>query len=400
MNKDNNLNDETKIIKFPDGNDSLKGDSGDKQVKINYSLKKFFSFITVFVVIVFMLAMIFSDNSFNSTNKVNESVINLSTATNYDFEPYREGYILAKDGKISCYNTNQELQWEVSGARTAPEIKTNGKYSLTYYPEKKVAVTANGNKFKKIKAEGKITYGYINKNGYCVLFIEESGLKEKIVVYNNKGEKIYFRDNPDKYIIQAALSDNNRSLITTELVANKKNVSSCVKVHDIRKNKNIAKINFENNIVGGCNFIKKDKYIVVLPTKILCYNLKGVKQWQSDHGDKQISKFDTDKNGQTALLFNEDDSAISASEIIIINKRGKQIGIYKSKKRVADIDICDKKILLTLDRQLQIINTKGKHISSISVPYDFKETFYAGNKKCAFVLTNSHEARLIIPQSR
>ena len=102
-----------------------------------------------------------------------------------------------------------------------------------------------------------------------------------------------------------------------------------------------------------------------------------------------------------ALLFNEDDSAISDSELIVVNKKGKEVGNYKTKKKIYDIDIRDKNILLTMDRQLQLINSKGKFLSSVSVPYDFKETFYIANKKCALVITNSHIARLIIPkQSR
>ena len=292
------------------------------------------------------------------------------------------------------------MQWEVSGAKTTPKIKVNSKYVLVYYPENTYAVITNGKNTKKIKTQGKITYGYINKKGYSVLFYEESGLKEKIVVYNNKGEKIFYRDNPDKYISYAILSDNNRSLITIELKTNN-NLTSHLTVHDIRKNKRTASLEFKDSLVGGCTFVKKDKFIVVLPTKIICYDTQGKFVWESDHGEKQIYKYSISDNGLIALLFNEDDSAISDSELNVVNKKGKEVGNYKTKKKIYDIDIRDKNILLTMDRQLQLINSKGKFLSSVSVPYDFKETFYIANKKCALVITNSHIARLIIPkQSR
>ena len=136
----------------------------------------------IFACIIIVLT---KDNSFTSTHNVNTTTISLNSANNFDISPYKEGYMIARDGRIAAYNTNQELQWEVVGSKTIPTIKTNGKYSLTYYNEDTLAVVANGKAKTNIKTKGKVGYGHINKKRSSVLFIEESSLLSLIVILSS-----------------------------------------------------------------------------------------------------------------------------------------------------------------------------------------------------------------------
>lgn len=391
----NNLSNDGKIINFPTKEQSKnirKKNSASQQGFI-----KTFGYAVFVAVLILIIFVVNSDTSFDATNTVNQDVISLLSANNYDFQTYREGYVLAKDGKISCFNTNQELQWEVAGSKTVPTVKTNGKYCLTYYVQDKVAILTNGNKTKRIATDGNVQYGYVNKNGYFVLFLKETGLKNKLVVYNKNGDKLYYRDNPDKYIPSAILSDNNQTLVTTEIVTENKNVSSKLVLTDIRKNKNTANINFENNVVGGCFFTKKNEFITVLDSKLICYSTSGKRKWEVDLGERQLSKYSVDDN-IIAMLFNEDDSVLTTSEVIFYNTSGKKLSSFKTDKKVTDINVCDKTVLLTMDRQLMLVNSKGKQLSAVDVAYDMKETLFMTTKKCVLVLSNSHEARLVIPE--
>ena len=135
--KDEIRNDqEEKIIKFPER--QRKNDY--KSSKSKNKSKTFFLWVILMAVVIFIFCCCTIDSTFDSTNAVNTETISLSNANNYDFTSYKDGYILAKDGKISCYNTNQSVQWEISGSKTTPKVSVNEKYTLTYYADDAIAI--------------------------------------------------------------------------------------------------------------------------------------------------------------------------------------------------------------------------------------------------------------------
>lgn len=379
-------NNSEKIIDFPQK--EKKASKGNKTVKYIIYIILIFAFIKIFV-------SIGNNSNFHSTNIVKTDKIALASANNYAFSSYKEGYVMAKDGKISCYNTNQELQWEINGSKTAPTVKVNGEYVLVYYNEDKLAVVTDGNKTNEIKTPGNVMFGNINKNGYTVLFLEEAGLKNKLVVYNTKGEMLYYRDNPDSFITYALLSDNNYTLITNELVTDKKNVSSKLVVTNTRKNRTDCTIDFHNSVPGGMIMTGKKEIITLFETKMQCYNLSsGRMKWQKDFQGKSLYKYTYD-DGLFAFIFNDDDSANTGSKVVFFTDDGKRAGEYVTSSKIHGIDMCDKNALLTLDRQIQVINIKGKHISSADITYDIKDVIFIATKKCALILNNSREAKLL-----
>lgn len=383
MKKDNS---QDKIISFPEKkSDSIKKSS-------NY---KYIGYAVLFAVMIAVAFFAGSDSSFNTTNYVNTDIITLTDANNYAFSAYKEGYVLAKDGRISCFNTNQELQWEINGSKTIPQIKVNEKYVLVYYNEDKLAIVTNGSKTTRIKTTGNVIYGYVNNNGYTVLLLKEAGLKNKITVYNKKGDMLYYRDNPDKFISYAVLSDDNTSLVTSELITNENDISSELIVTNIRNNENVSSIKFQNAIPGGCILTKKKEIITLFETKMQCYGISSGKlKWETGFGGKSLYKYTYD-NSLLGFIFNKDDSANTGSEIAFYNKNGKRVGGFETKTKAQGIDLCDKTALLTLDRKLEVINTKGKHLSSADLTYDMKEVVFMANKKCALILSNSREAKLL-----
>ncbi len=402
--RNNEENNNDKILSFPDKkthntelplNDIKKDQSRiNKSANLNFGRGILYGGLILFFVCIILF--ITRDNSFNGTNTVNTEPISLSTANNYDFKKYREGYILARDGHISCFNTNQELQWDTDAPKTAPKIKVNNKYCIVCYPDSEVAVVTNGNTTNRIKSPGKIQYGYVNQRGYTVLFTEESGLKNNIIVYNKRGEQIYLRQNADSNIPFAVLSDNNHDLITIETKSKDEDFYSEIKVVDIReKDKTKANIQFGKEVIGGLFFYTKKDFLIISEGGIYSYSLNGKLNWKIDLSSKPISMFAYNGEDIVAVVFNEDDSANSPSEVCFYNTKGKTVSSYKTPKKVYDIDVCQKTAMIRMERQLLTINTKGKYISSSDVAFDIKDSVFMATKKCTLVLTNADEIKLL-----
>lgn len=355
---------------------------------------RFLIYVVVVIILLWIISLCFSSAQFDSTNAVNEEIISLSNSNTYAFSKYKDGFILAKDGKISCYNTNQQLQWDFSGSKTEPEIKTNGDWAIIYYPDASLAVVTNGSKTNRIKTQGDIIYGYTNSNGYCVLLTEESGLKNKISVYNKKGELIYYRDNPDKHIFYTLLSDNNKSLVTAELITDADTISSEFVVTNIRKNKITANVKFDGEIPAGCVLTEKNKIVALFETKMQCYTLGGKLKWQKDFENQRVFKHSYD-DGVFALVFNEDDSENTGAKVEFYNKNARKVGEFKTEEKIRFVDLCDKTVLLSQNRKLFVANSKGKSIFNTDMTYDIKNVIFLKNKRCALVISNAQDARLV-----
>ena len=382
---------EEKIIKFPEKNQKREKEKKTKE----HNKSRFFIFVAVLAIVIILVICSFAiDSTFDSTNSVNTETISLSNANNYDFASYKDGYILAKDGKISCYNTNQSIQWEIDGSKTTPKVTTNGKYVLTYYTDYALAVVTDGDETVNITTPGNVQFGYVNRNGYCALLVDEVGLKNKVVVYNNKGKMIYYRDNPNSFIPHIAFSDDDKSLVTLELITNDSSVSSCLIVTDVKTNKQISKIVFDNVLPGGCIFTESNAILAIFDSKILSYNTGGKVNWEADFGGKTLYKYSYD-DGIIACVFNSDDSSSSGSEIAFYNKKGKSEGKFTTSEKVQGIEFKDKNALLTYGKKLALTNMKGEELSRADITYDMNEIHLMRTKKCALIVSNSQTAKLL-----
>ena len=380
-----------KIIEFPQTDKKHTG----RQNSGNQNKSNAFVFVIILLV-VFVIAICFFtvDSTFDSTNSVNTETISLSNATNYDFASYKDGYVLAKDGKISCYNTNQSVQWEINGSKTTPKVTVNEDFVLTYYADDALAVVTDGDKTININTPGNVQYGYVNDNGYSAFLVDEYGLKNKIVVYNKKGEMIYYRNNPDKFIPQVIISDDNKTLATLELITNGSSISSCLVVTDIKTNKEISKIVFDSAVPGGCIFVNSKTILTVFDSKLISHSTNGKQNWEVTFAGKTLYKYSYNDE-VIACVFNTDDSVTSGSEVVFYDDQGKKQGEFTTTEKIQRIEYKENSALLTYSKKLVLTNLKGKETSQADITYDMKEVHLMATKKCALIVSNSQTAKLL-----
>lgn len=173
-------------------------------------------------------------------------------------------------------------------------------------------------------------------------------------------------------------------------------VSTHIFTFDIKNSdKTISSINLKDSTVAGCFFYDKKNFVVVKDDAMEGYSIKGNKNWSVNYNKKKLSKFSYNDDGIICLLFNKDASAGSGSEVMFYKSSGNKISSFTSDKHIYDADICGKTAVLRLDRQLLMVNTKGKLIKSTDVAFDIKDSMFIGTKKCVFILTTSEDAVLV-----
>lgn len=387
---------ENNIINFPDSTENNAAKFSHKHKK-NNNLALIILIFAFFLII--GIIFLFSDSTFNATNSVNSDPISILSTANYSFADYKEGYIFAKDGKISCYNTDQKLQWEIGGSKTAPTVVTNGKYALTYYTKDTLAVVTNGKRIKKITTDGNVAFASVNGNGYTTFIVNEDGFKSQIAVYDNKGDLKFKWHNSDKYITSAYLSNDNKTLIASEVRLVDSGVESQILISNIKKKNDFKEFNLKDSVICNLHFIAKNKFLAVLDNKTICYTTDMKEKWQIDYSSENLYTYDISNTNHLAFVFGKDDSVHSESYVNIYNTSGKKIGSYTSDKRINKIDMQGKTLLISYDRDFEIINGNGKVIAGSELNYDIHNSIFIGNKKCALILSGS-AATLVKPDKR
>lgn len=374
-------------IAAENNDNDMSSDTDVDSKKKSLDIRHVIFILPVFAVVI-VLFIIFGNSSFNGTDSVNTEPITVSGNDNFDFCEYKQGYIYAADGKISCYNTMQQLQWEINGSKSAPTIVTNNNYVLTYYKKDSTAYVTNGTKTVKIKAAGNVIFGSINKNGYVSLITEEDGFKNQIAVFDKKGKAIYRWHNSDKYITSAVLSDSNKILALSQIDFSDSGTQSNVIVRDIVNGKNINNVKCDDSVICKLYFTNKNQFVVVTDTKTFSSTAGAKIKWTVDYNGKKLYTYDISEKG-IALVFGEDDSALGKSIVKFYNYRGNQIGEFKSESKVKYIDMQGKRSMLVYSKGISVTNNKGKKLSDKSIGYDMKKCIYMGNKRCVLIVSGS-----------
>ncbi len=389
--KDNNVSNDN-IIDFPAKSSNETTDTKEKKYR-NKKKNNGFAYkslaIVIALIICIVIFIIFSDSSFETTDAVNDDPISVLSSENYGFAPYKSGFVFAHDGKIACYNTNMDMQWKIEGSKTPPTVKTNDRYVLTYYKNDDCAIITNGSSDVKIKSDGNVAYADVNSNGYATLIVKEEGFKNQIAVYDKDGKSVFKWHNSDKYISSAYLADDNHTLLATEIVLNDDGVSTNLVLCDIRKELKLKEFSLGESAVCDITFVSKNRFIAVCDDRMACFSTSLSKKWEVDYGKKNLYTYDVSNKNEVALIFGEDDSLLTGSEIEYYNARGKKIGSFVSKSKIQSIDVQGNHSLIAYDRKIAVVNSKGKEISSEELNFDIRKCIFMGNKKCALVISGA-----------
>lgn len=390
----NHIPESDNILEFPAQKPEFKEQQERKKITAGFKKnnKNYKSIIILGVVVLLTIFAFIIRENHSEINKsdgdASQNIIDNLNGESYAFEAYRDGYIYARNGKITYYTANQEPQWEVSGSKTSPKLAVSDEYVLTYYPNDKFVILTDGENTKKIKTDGGVSYAHINKRGYCALIMEENGFKNQVAVYDNTGKALYKWHNSDEYVTAVQLSDNNKHMIASAVGFDNNKVGAKILIFDITKKADAENVKFNDAVICAMQFIGKKDFIVVLDNETVCCDINKKTNWKIDYNGKNLCTYDVNSIGNTALVFG-DDSAMSGSEVLFYNRRGKLKGEGKTDKKVSQIDMQGSTALAVCERELKILNSKGKLLGSQKLSYDARKCYFLGDKKTALAIAGS-----------
>ncbi len=322
---------------------------------------------------------------------VNETVIEFEKTEDYAMSGLNGNAIVARNTTVSCVDGNMNNIWTINQNNAAPVIKTGGKYVLTYSFDVPGAMLTKGGDSLEFATENNIIGGSVNKNGYCALITREKGYKAQVVVYSPEGEVLYKWHSADNYIIDAAISYDNRTLAVATADFSKNTASGGLMLFNFSQEKPFAGQVLENNIIMQIKYTGKDTLLVVGDIGAAVFNSLGEKKAEYSYSGKSLTNYDIGDDNELVLALNESDSVLNDTEIKILGSNLKEKGTYIANGAVGCLDTSDGKVLVVSDRKLALVSKRGNEIAKLDVNKDIKNAVLMDNGDVLIASGNNAE---------
>lgn len=334
-----------------------------------------------------LLYNLFSGFGFNMSN--NTTVIEFDKTEDFAISEFDGNAVVARNTSVFCVDRNMNTRWTAQQNNSAPVIKTNGKYVLTYsFDVDNAMLTKDGDSMELITGFNVIG-GSVNKNGYCALVTREKGYKAQVIVYSPDGEVLYKWHSADNYIIDVDVSPDNRTLAVATADFSTNTASGGLMFFNFSQEKPYAGQILENNIIMQVQFIDKDSLLVVGDIGTTVFNSLGEKETEYSYDGKKLTNYDIGTDYSLVLALNQGDSVMNDTEIKILNKDLKEKGSYIVGGSVMCIDSVRGKTLIAAERNLILLNNRGKEIKNLDINRDIKEAVLFGNGESVLVSSGS-----------
>ncbi len=312
-------------------------------------------------------------------NLARDSVIEFEKTEDYALSEFDGKAIVARNTTVSCVDSDMNNIWTIQQSNSAPVIKTEGRYSLTYSFDVPGAVLTRDGEDLKLAVETNVIGGSVNRNGYCVLITREKGYKAQLIVYSPEGEVIYKWHSADNYIIDAAVSYDNRTLAVATVDFTKDTASGGLMYFNFSQDKPFAGQVLENNVIMEIEYTGKNSLLAVGDMGAAVFDGVGEKLFEYSYDGKKLTNFDIGTDDSLVLALNESDSVLDDTEIKILNKKLGEKGVYTAEGAVSCIDSVNGKVLLVTDRRLTLVSSRGNQIRKLETNKDIKSAVLFGN---------------------
>ena len=224
----------------------------------------------------------------------------------------------------------------------------------------------------------------LNKNGYAVAVVDESGYKGSVVVYNKRGEEVFKWNSGEGYIIDAAISENNRYVAVSQMMSDSETVYSRIIVLSVDDGSVISTSTRNDSLVSDIRFYGNSSVIGVSDSDVSCYTRDGELRYEISFAGKKPTLYNIDdSDGMFAVLCQD---SRGNSNIEIYSSSGKFLGSYTSASEIKDMIISGGKIIASTSRTVVEINRRGKLKNSVDSSHDIKTIGLYGNNRNVLII--------------
>jgi len=360
-------------------------------MKINAIKKNRLLFTTVLLIVILILAgFIYANRSLLQVGSLNggqQTVFNFESGQQFQFEKSKDNILVVNNEGITCVNQSGNHLWNIINHMSMPSIQTNGNYTLLFDRGSKTLATYNGSsKMAEITTDEKIITAKINSAGYIALVTNEVGYKAKIEVYDQRGQVVYKWQLGESHPVDVDISPDCKQLVAATLCTSSGKITGNITFVDIDKEKIINETKRENSILISVKYNQNGSLNALGESELLGFNQKGENKWNVNYEGRTLQSYhlENDSNIVLALIGSRNNTVLN-----IYDHNGKKRGEYISDFQIKSLDVNDGTIAVSQQREIKLLNFKGKVKSQKTVQKDIQNIILLPQDKVAVIGGNT-----------
>lgn len=315
------------------------------------------------------------------------SIMNLDNSS-YSFAKSGEHIVVCGQEGVTAINKNGETAWKYSRIVNDPIACAAGKYVLisdlggysSYLISGGKEVFAHESAFEIITAK-------VNQNGYFAVAAKERGYKSRVQVFSPGGEQIYAWHSTKYYVIDVAVSGDNKSMLVSVLNTDSSDSSICkVLYFSFSQQEPVILDTGEDNLVASLE--NSGGYVFAVGDMALyCFDKNGKKQFDLSYNGRTLQEYAIGE-GVIALALTKGsiEGYYGGSVVETYNTKGAARGAFEIADEIDFLDIDSKKILVNSEDGAYILSDTGHLYGNLTFENEVREgLIFSGGKKLLLV---------------
>lgn len=302
------------------------------------------------------------------------------------FEIYNNWIIKSTIYSIKALNKNGREQWNIPVLLEKPLLKSCKSGLL-------VADIGGRNiyfiKDKSIKwqtaADGDIINADISKEGFVSVVHKTEGYKAVIVIFDQDGQEVFRRYIVDTFVISTKIPPSGKQVMINSLDVSGANASSYIEFTDLLGNPFAALVPKEGEVYPVLLPLNDGSFGLINDTEIIYYNSDREKTWEYEY--EKIYASEVISSEYFILAVKKKDSRSGLTDILIINKKGQEVGKQTIEGQVLNIFTGPEYDIAAISnkREVNFVNSKGKFEGRFSSISDVEKVLFSGKNEAALI---------------
>lgn len=329
-------------------------------------------------------------------NEENATEIFINAQNNPQILTYDKNIGVLERGELSIYNKLGEqinINEKINISMATPLAKTNDKHLVLVEKNGKKVVLINNNKIIwDRELDFNIHNVNVNKSGYVVVMGSNNMYKSIVAVISNEGEELFIIYISSNIVVDAEISNDNKTLAIAEVNYSKPIVESIIKYISIDKaikepDNSIIKTFKQNKLIIDIKFKTKDILLAHYSKEIYKYGKEEEKIYDIPENTQFI---DLGINKNIVVIEQVNDGIFNDEyQVTILNDSGRVKAIYKLGKFVPkELKISNNHIAINLGQEVVILTIDGWEKRKYNSNKEIREVILSDNI-CTILYKNS-----------
>ncbi len=340
---------------------------------------KFTRVLLLFAMVIFTASLLFANRDKINTDNFKRLAAKLdmgisitsnpdSAFIDYDYDltakikTYKDGIVrVTAEDLVITDNIGTRFLTTLTGFNN-PQVVTTSKYVCAFdRGGKRLIVTNSFDVVFDTTLEQNIVNVSMNDNGYIAVVTESEAYKNHLIVFNSSFKEIYKLNSMNRYFVCADISPDNKSIVVSSLYVKDDNVTPQINCYSLSKEKPVWTAEFEGNVAVDINKKPNGTTVALFDWGVCVLDKNGKENYRYNLQNNILQCYDIANDKYNVVVTSASHDGVST--ITVFNSGGKQVLQKDLKQSVKSVNLRFNRIALLSATDIDVLNIRGKQIS-------------------------------------